>query len=75
MRGFINSTMISIIVTIITILIVVPLAYTFGRLNFPFKNQLFMSILFTVALPPISVILPFYVLYLRIALAGTRLGW
>lgn len=73
-RGLTNSLIISILVTIITILIVIPLSYTFGRLNFPYKNHLFFAILFTVALPPISVTLPFYALYLKLNLAGTRIG-
>ena len=73
-RGLKNSVLISIIVTAITMFVVVPLSYTFGRLDFPHKNKLFFSVLFSVALPPISIILPFYILYLRVGLAGTRIG-
>lgn len=73
-RGLENSVLISVIVTLITMFVVVPLSYTFGRLNFPHKNKLFFAVLFSVALPPISIILPFYVLYLNIGLAGTRIG-
>jgi multiple sugar transport system permease protein len=73
-RGLKNSIIVSAIVTLVTMVIVIPLAYTFGRLDFPHKNRLFFALLFSVALPPISVIIPFYVLYLRIGLAGTRLG-
>jgi len=73
-RGLKNSLLISAIVTLITMFVVIPLSYTFGRLNFPHKNKLFFAVLFSVALPPISIILPFYVLYLNIGLAGTRIG-
>lgn len=73
-RGLKNSLLISAIVTLITMFVVIPLSYTFGRLNFPHKKKLFFAVLFSVALPPISIILPFYVLYLNIGLAGTRIG-
>ena len=73
-RGLENSIIVSILVTLITMLVVVPLSYTFGRLDFPHKNKLFFAVLFSVALPPISIVLPFYILYLELGLAGTRLG-
>lgn len=73
-RGLINSTIVSACVTLITMLVVIPLGYTFGRLQFRYKNMLFFALLFSVALPPISVIIPFYVLYLRLGLVGTRFG-
>lgn len=73
-RGLENSIIVSTLVTLITMLVVVPLAYTFGRLDFPHKNKLFFAVLFSVALPPISIVLPFYILYLEIGLAGTRIG-
>jgi multiple sugar transport system permease protein len=73
-RGLINSLIISVIVTLITMIVVIPLAYTFGRLNFKHKNKLFFAVLFSVALPPISITLPFYALYLKLNLEGTRFG-
>lgn len=73
-RGLKNSVLISVVVTIITMVVVIPLSYTFGRLDFPHKNKLFFGLLFSVALPPISIILPFYVLYLHFGLAGTHIG-
>jgi len=73
-RGLVNSLVISVAVTIVTMLVVIPLAYTFGRLNFPHKNALFFALLFSVSLPPISITLPFYALYLKMNLTGTRVG-
>jgi multiple sugar transport system permease protein len=73
-RGLINSTIVSAAVTLITMFIVIPLSYTFGRLEFQHKNTLFFVLLFSVALPPISIIIPFYILYLRVGLAGTHIG-
>jgi len=73
-RGFANSLFTSLVVTIITMVVVIPVSYTFGRLEFPQKNKLFFAVLFSVALPPISIILPFYILYVRLGLVGTRIG-
>jgi multiple sugar transport system permease protein len=73
-RGLINSIMVSVIVTLITLVIVLPLAYVFARTNFRFKNALLFAILLGAALPPISTLIPFYVMYLRLGLAGTLTG-
>lgn len=73
-RGLVNSTIVSVVVTVITMCVVVPLGYTFGRLKFAHKNKLFFALLFSVALPPISITIPFYVLYLQLGLTGTRIG-
>jgi multiple sugar transport system permease protein len=73
-RGLLNSFILACGVTVITMVVVVPLAYTFGRLEFKHKDKLLFAILLSVALPPISVMIPFYILYTRIGLAGTLLG-
>lgn len=73
-RGLTNSIIVSVAVTLITMCVVIPLGYTFGRLNFRYKNTLFFALLFSAALPPISVTIPFYVLYLQLGLTGTRIG-
>jgi multiple sugar transport system permease protein len=73
-RGLLNSLILATTTTIITMLVVVPLAYTYGRLEFRHKNKLLFAILLSVALPPISVLIPFFILFTRIGLAGTLLG-
>ena len=72
--GLLNSLILAVSTTIITMLVVVPLAYTFGRLEFKHKNKLLFAVLLSVALPPISVLIPFYILFTRIGLSGTRVG-
>jgi len=67
-RGLQNSMMVSVTVTLITLAIVLPLAYVFARMEFRFKNSLLL------ALPPISTLIPFYAMYLRIGLVGTLIG-
>lgn len=58
----------------ITTLVVVPLAYVFARLDFPFKGKLLAAILLSVSLPPVSTLIPFYTLYVQLGLTGTLFG-
>ena len=74
MRGLWNSFLLATIVMCITMVVVVPLAYVFGRLKFPHKNKLFFAVLLAVALPPISTIIPFYLQFLKLGLTGSLLG-
>ena len=73
-RGLMNSLFVSVIATIITMIVIVPLAYTFSRLNFRFKTALLLSILLSVALPPISTLIPFFAMYVKLGLTGTKFG-
>lgn len=73
-RGLTNSLIVSLIATAITLLVVVPLSYVFARLDFRFKNPLLITILLSVALPPVSTLIPFYSLYIQLGLAGTKTG-
>jgi len=72
--GLRNSLFVAFSVTFITLFVVVPLAYVFGRMEFRFKNALFMSILFAVAVPPVSTLIPFYDLFVEFGLSGTSFG-
>ncbi len=73
-RGLLNSLIVAVTVTVLTIILATPLAYTFARLDFPHKNKLLFAILLSVALPPVSTLIPFYTMFLRFGLSGTRLG-
>jgi multiple sugar transport system permease protein len=73
-RGLLNSLVLSVIVTFITMIVVVPLAYTFGRLEFKHKKTLIFAVLLSFALPPIFVLIPFYILFTKIRLVGTLRG-
>jgi multiple sugar transport system permease protein len=72
--GLINSSIVAICTMIATLIIVVPLAYVFGRMEFRFKTTLFMAVLFAVAVPPVSTLIPFYSLFTDLGLTGTRTG-
>jgi multiple sugar transport system permease protein len=69
-----NSLIVAGVTTALTLLVVVPLAYTFARLEFRFKTALLMTILLSVAVPPVSTLIPFYALFTRLGLTGTHLG-
>ena len=73
-NGLVNSLFVSVVVTLVTMLVVVPLAYVFARLDFRFKQALLITILLSVALPPVSTLIPFYALYVQLGLSGTRFG-
>lgn len=72
--GVRNSVIVSIIVTVITTLVVVPLAYVFARMEFPMKSKLLSAVLLSVSLPPVSTLIPFYALYVKLHLVGTITG-
>jgi multiple sugar transport system permease protein len=74
MGGLWNSFLLATIVMCITIVVVVPLAYVFGRLEFPHKNKLFFAVLLAVVIPPVSTLLPFYLLFMKLKLTGTLIG-
>jgi multiple sugar transport system permease protein len=73
-NGLVNSLIVAVAVTTITLMVVVPLAYAFGRFSFRGKTALLMAILFSVAVPPISTLIPFYILFVQLGLTGTKLG-
>jgi len=72
--GLKNSLIIGVIVTVITTIVVVPLAYTFARLEFRYKNALLFAVLLSVSQPPVSTLIPFFSLYIGLGLVGTRTG-
>jgi len=74
MRGLLNSFLLATAVMCITMVVAVPLAYVFGRLEFPHKNKLFFAVLLAVALPPVSTLIPFYLLFVDLKLTGSLLG-
>lgn len=74
LRGLRNSLVVSLIVTTITIVLSVPLSYSFARLDFKYKSLLLNLVLFSVALPPVSTIIPFFTMYIKLGLSGTLSG-
>ena len=74
MNGLKNSLIVAFAVTILTLLIIVPLSYAFARFDFRGKTALLMAILFSVAVPPVSTLIPFFILFVQLGLTGTHVG-
>jgi multiple sugar transport system permease protein len=74
LRGLMNSLILSFVIMAVTLLVTVPLAWVFARLEFRFKAALLFAILLAVSLPPVSTLIPFYAMFVNLKLAGTLIG-
>jgi multiple sugar transport system permease protein len=72
--GLANSLILSCVVTALTLVIALPVAYALGRLTFKHRNKLLFAILGSRSYPPITVVIPFFMLYQAAGLIGTRQG-
>ncbi len=73
-RFFINSYVVSGVVTILTLLIAIMAAYAFSRFDFPFKKPLNMVIVSVQAVPPITLLIPYFGLMVSLGLYNTYAG-
>jgi multiple sugar transport system permease protein len=73
-RGLVNSALIATVVTLLTLLVAIPAAYSLGRLRFRFRNAMLFAIIATRSLPDIALLIPFFILFQFIGLRGSRTG-
>ncbi len=77
-RSFDVLTLNSIIVAVGTVAIAIPVAsfaaYGFSRLDFRGNRTIFVALLATQFVPPVTLALPFFILYRDVGLLDTRLG-
>lgn len=73
-RAFVNSVIVSLPVAVLGTAISVLGGYAFGRYVFPMKNTLLFTLLLTRVLPPIAVIIPYFVIFAAVGLVGTPFG-
>lgn len=73
-QGIVNSLFVAIPITLITLAIASPVGYAFGRYAFRAKNGLLFTMLGSRALPPISIVVPYLMLFTVIGLFGTIPG-
>lgn len=73
-RAFINSAIVALPTAIIGTSVAVLGGYAFGRYRFPLKNTLLFTLLTTRVLPPIAVIIPYFVIFSSLGLVGTPYG-
>src|SRR5918995_5121480 len=72
--GLRNSFVVAVIVTILTMLVSLPVAYALGRLDFRGRTAMLFAIITSRSYPPIAIIIPFVLLYSQIGLQGTTRG-
>ena len=74
LRFFINSYAIAIAVTILTLLVSIPAAFTFSRYEFRFKKILNGVILSLQGIPPITLMIPYFALLVKLHFYNTYQG-
>ena len=72
--AMLNSAIVSVTVTVITLVVGALSAYAFARLNFPGRSQILMGIIATRMLPAISTMISLYVVLKKLNLLDTRAG-
>ncbi len=69
-----NSVLVAVATTALSLLAGVPAAYVFARRDFPGKEDLFFFFLTTRMAPPISVVVPMFLLFTTIGITDTPLA-
>ena len=69
-----NSTLVSVVTVIATLVMAIPGAYAVSRLDFPGRIGLSRSILAIYLVPAIVLVVPLYVVFTQIGLRGSLLG-
>ncbi|WP_390634182.1 ABC transporter permease [Oryzibacter oryziterrae] len=69
-----TSLELSFTVTALSMLICLPAAYAFGRMEFPFRNTLFLSFLTLRAFPKFGLLIVIATIFLNLGLVGTFAG-
>jgi len=73
-QGLRNSLVVAVVVTILTMIISLPVAYALGRLQFRGRTAMLFAIITSRSYPPIAIVLPFVLLYSQVGLQGTVRG-
>jgi multiple sugar transport system permease protein len=73
-RGFVNSVIVALPTAAVGTALAVLGGYAFGRYRFPFKNTLLFVLLSVRVLPPIAILIPYFVILSALHLVGTYLG-
>ncbi len=70
-RFFINSYLVSLVVTMFTLVVAILAAYSFSRYDFRFKKVLNVLIISVQAVPPITLLIPYFGLMVALKLYNT----
>lgn len=71
MRFFLNSYLVSGLVTLFTLIVGILAGYSFSRYEFRFKKPLNMAIISIQAVPPITLLIPYFSLIVTLKLHNT----
>ena len=74
MRFFLNSYIVALSVTALTLLVAVLAAYGFSRYEFPLKGSINVLIVSVQAVPPITLVIPYFGLVVALHLYNTYPG-
>jgi ABC-type glycerol-3-phosphate transport system permease component len=69
-----NSLIVAVSVTIVCIVFGNFSAYAFARLRFKGSNVLFVALIFAQMLPPVALLIPFYLIFKQVGLTNTLQG-
>lgn len=70
----VNSFVVALFSTAVTVLLALPAAYAFFRMEFPGRNALYRVILLAYAFPGVVVLIPLYGLFSKIGLIDSRIS-
>ena len=73
-RFFMNSIIVSLTATVISLFFSIPGAYAFARLDFPGRKVLFYTAVFTIMFPWIVITIPVYEVFYILGLINTLVG-
>lgn len=71
---FLNSIIVSLSATVVALVLAIPTAYAFARLNFPGKRALFFVVITTLMFPALVLTIPVYEIFYILNLLDTLLG-
>ena len=69
-----NSLIVAVSVTVVCIVFGNFSAYAFARLRFKGSNVMFFGLIFAEMLPPVALLIPFYLLFKQVGLTNTLQG-
>lgn len=74
MEGFVNSAIVALPSAAFAALIASFAGYAFGRFEFPGKNALLFTLLVSRVLPPITMLIPYFVFFSAVGMVGSLFG-
>jgi multiple sugar transport system permease protein len=69
-----SSAILSVAATLVTLVLAIPAAYALARLKMPAKKPLGFYVLATQMLPPIGLVIPYFLIFSRFGLLNTYSG-